>query len=162
MAIPWLLVAPFDPRRRFAHWYATFWATHFHRVSPFWDVVVQHNEKIPDDRAVLLVANHQSSADILVLFSLRKQFKWVAKRELFFIPFLGWMMAMAGYVAIRRGDAASREEMMGRCERHLRAGSSLLMFPEGTRSEIARALLGVPLNEWLDFIRPISPSQPCL
>ena len=43
------------------------------------------------------------SGDILAMFSLRKQFRWVAKRVLFAIPFLGWMMAMAGYIGIKRG-----------------------------------------------------------
>ena len=58
----------------------------------------------------------------------------VAKSSVFWVPFLGWMMWMADYVGIRRGDAASRARMFETCMAHLRRGSSILMFPEGTRS----------------------------
>ena len=134
VAIPWLLITPFDRRRVFAHWYAYTWADHLNWMSPFWDVIVEGREKMRDDTTYVLVANHQSSADIFVLFALRKQFRWVAKRELFAVPFLGWMMAMAGYVPIKRGKARSRERMLGRCMAQLKLGNTVALFPEGTRS----------------------------
>lgn len=130
----WLVIAPFDRRRRFSHWYAWTWANHYVRLSPFWRVHVRGREKIADDKTYVLVANHQSLGDIFVLYGLRKHFKWVAKDSLFWVPLLGWMMWMADYVPIRRGDADSRERMMAGCMAHLRRGSSILMFPEGTRS----------------------------
>ncbi|PRQ05501.1 1-acyl-sn-glycerol-3-phosphate acyltransferase [Enhygromyxa salina] len=132
--LPWLLITPFDRRRRFSHWYAYTWANHLHRVSPFWTVVVEHAERMRDDRAYVLVCNHQSSGDILAMFALRKQFRWVAKRMLFAVPFLGWMMAMAGYVGIKRGAKRSRERMMAKCKRQLELGNTIAIFPEGTRS----------------------------
>ena len=132
--IPWLLITPFDRRRRFSHWYAYTWANHLHAVSPWWTMVVEHRERMRDDQAYVLVCNHQSSGDILAMFALRKQFRWVAKRVLFAVPFLGWMMAMAGYVGIKRGDKRSRERMMDRCREQLAMGNTIAMFPEGTRS----------------------------
>ena len=87
-----------------------------------------------DDQAYVLVCNHQSSGDILTMFSLRKQFRWVAKRALFGLPFLGWMMAMAGYVGIKRGDKRSRARMLAKCRRQLELGNTIAIFPEGTRS----------------------------
>lgn len=134
VVIPWLIITPFDRRRVFSHWYAYTWANHLHRVSPFWTVVVEHAERMRADQAYVLVCNHQSSADILAMFALRKQFRWVAKRVLFAVPFLGWMMAMAGYVGIKRGDAQSRERMFGKCRRQLALGNTIAIFPEGTRS----------------------------
>ena len=134
VVIPWLVITPFDRRRRFAHWYAYTWANHLHAVSPFWTMVVEGRDHMRDDRAYVLVCNHQSSGDILAMFSLRKQFRWVAKRSLFAVPFLGWMMAMAGYVGIKRGDRRSRERMLARCMRQLELGNTIAMFPEGTRS----------------------------
>jgi len=130
----WVLTLPFDRRRRFSHWYAWTWANHYVALSPFWRVHVRGREKIADDRPYVLVANHQSFGDIFVLYGLRKQFKWVAKSSVFMVPFLGWMMWMADYVAIRRGSAASRARMMSTCLAHLRRGMPVLMFPEGTRS----------------------------
>jgi 1-acyl-sn-glycerol-3-phosphate acyltransferase len=134
VVIPWLLITPFDRRRRFSHWYAYTWANHLHAMSPFWTIIVEHPERMRDDQAYVLVANHQSSGDILTMFALRKQFRWVAKRVLFGVPFLGWMMAMAGYVGIKRGDPKSRDRMMAKCKRQLAMGNTIAMFPEGTRS----------------------------
>lgn len=130
----WLLLLPFDRRRRFSHRYAWIWANHYVALSPYWRIHVEGRERIADDRPYVMVANHQSFGDIFVLYQLRKQFKWVAKDSVFWVPFLGWMMWMADYVAIRRGSAASRARMMSTCLAHLRRGMPVLMFPEGTRS----------------------------
>ncbi len=129
----WIILLPFDRRRRFSHWYAWTWANHYVALSPFWRVHIEGREWIRNDRPYVLVANHQSIADIFVLFGLRKHFKWVAKHSVFKVPFLGWMMWMAGYVGIRRGDPKSREHMMRRCGELLADGSSVMIFPEGTR-----------------------------
>lgn len=129
----WIVLLPFDRQRRFSHWYAWTWANHYIALSPFWRVHIENRELIRDDVPYVLVANHQSIGDIFVLFGLRKHFKWVAKNSVFKVPFLGWMMWMAGYVGIRRGDPQSRENMMARCRQLLAAGSSIMMFPEGTR-----------------------------
>ncbi len=134
VVIPWLLLAPFDTRRRWSHWYAYTWACHYLALSPFWRIHVRGREKIDDSRAAVLAANHASIGDILVLFALRKQFKWVAKAEVFRVPFLGWMMHMAGYVPIHRGSAKSRARMLAACMSHLERGNSIMIFPEGTRS----------------------------
>ena len=131
----WLVLLPFDRRRRFSHRYAWTWANHYVALSPFWRIEVEHGERIAADGTYVLVANHQSFGDIFVLYQLRRQFKWVAKDSVFWVPFLGWMMWMADYVAIRRGDASSRRRMFDNCMRHLQRGSSVLMFPEGTRSK---------------------------
>jgi 1-acyl-sn-glycerol-3-phosphate acyltransferase len=130
----WVLSLPFDPRRRFSHWYATLWATHYLALFPFWRVIVVGREHIRDDRPSILVANHQSAADIMLLYALRKHFKWVSKASLFRVPFLGWMMGMAGYVAVERGSVRSAARMLASCRRHIELGSSVLFFAEGTRS----------------------------
>ncbi len=130
----WLVLAPFDRRRRFSHWYAWTWANHYVALSPYWRIDVEGREHLRDDVPCVVVANHQSFGDIFVLYALRRHFKWVAKDSVFWVPFLGWMMWMADYVSVRRGDASSRQAMHDRCLRHLRRGSSVLLFPEGTRS----------------------------
>ena len=135
--IPWLLVLPFDRRRVFSQWYAYSWADHYNWLSPFWSVHVRGRDKIQDGRAYVLVANHRSLGDILILFSLRKHFKWVSKASVFKVPFLGWMMRMANYVGIERSDSRSRVAMMDECQRQLAEGSSIMLFPEGTRSKTA-------------------------
>ncbi|NJM55475.1 MAG: hypothetical protein HC841_05790, partial [Verrucomicrobiae bacterium] len=62
----------------------------------------------------------------LVFRGVAFEFRWVAKRSLFAVPFLGWMMWMAGYVGIKRGDARSRERMLAKCRRQLELGNTIL------------------------------------
>jgi 1-acyl-sn-glycerol-3-phosphate acyltransferase len=82
----------------------------------------------------VMVANHQSLLDILVLFRLFVHFKWVSKAELFRIPCVGWNMTLNRYIRLQRGDPESIATMMRDAERTLAEGSSLMIFPEGTRS----------------------------
>jgi 1-acyl-sn-glycerol-3-phosphate acyltransferase len=72
--------------------------------------------------------------DILVIYGLFRPFKWVAKAELFRVPFVGWNMALNDYVRIWRGDRESVRRMMAHSREHLDRGSAVMIFPEGTRS----------------------------
>lgn len=130
----WLLLLPFDPTRKFTHAYACTWASQFMAVAQLWKVRIEHQERLPEKSAAVLVANHQSSVDIMVLFALNRPFRWVAKASLFAVPFLGWTMWMARYVPIRRGDRESREKMMQECLDLLASDTPIAIFPEGTRS----------------------------
>src|SRR4030095_14654149 len=82
----------------------------------------------------VIVANHQSYADIIVLLLLYFPFKWVSKDSIFKVPAIGWNMRMNQYVGLARGNLASIKEMMTICRNWLKRGSSIMMFPEGTRS----------------------------
>jgi 1-acyl-sn-glycerol-3-phosphate acyltransferase len=131
----WLVTAPFDPKRRALHLLTCAWAFHYVKLFRLWAPRFEGLDNIRRGQTYVLVANHQSLGDILLLFGLFKHFKWVSKREIFRVPFIGWNMRMNDYVALVRGDASSIERMMNDCRRHLRQGSSVMLFPEGTRSE---------------------------
>jgi 1-acyl-sn-glycerol-3-phosphate acyltransferase len=126
--------APFDRERKLLHMYTSAWAYHYVKLLPLWKTHFEGAEHIKPDRTYILVANHQSLGDILVLFGLFRHFKWVSKREIFKVPFIGWNMKMNDYVGLTRGDASSIERMLDACREHLRRGSSIMLFPEGTRS----------------------------
>jgi 1-acyl-sn-glycerol-3-phosphate acyltransferase len=133
-ALLFVLAWPFDRRRVLVHLYACAWGMSYVWFSPIWKVRVSGRERLPWRGPAVIVANHLSILDILVLYGLFRPFKWVSKASIFRIPFVGWNMRLNDYVALRRGDRESIKEMMGRCRAHLAAGSPILLFPEGTRS----------------------------
>ena len=130
----WAVTWPFDRRLKWLHLYSSFWASFYLWTNPLWSVTVEGREHVRSDQPYVIVSNHQSALDILVAFRLFIPFKWVSKIEIFKVPILGWNMRMNNYVALRRGDADSIREMMEACREHLRNGSSVFIFPEGTRS----------------------------
>jgi 1-acyl-sn-glycerol-3-phosphate acyltransferase len=130
----WAVTAPFDHRLRALHRYTCAWASLYTYVFPYWTVEVRGRERIRDGATYVLVANHQSLLDILVLFRLYKHYKWVSKIEIFRTPFVGWNITLNRYIAIRRGDRSDATRMMDACGEALESGSSIMIFPEGTRS----------------------------
>ncbi len=130
----WAVTVPFDRRLRALHLFTSFWASLYTWLNPAWPVTVAGREKLRSDRAAVMVANHLSLLDILVLFRIFTHFKWVSKIENFRIPFIGWNMRLNRYIELRRGDRASVVKMMRACEETLAEGNSIMMFPEGTRS----------------------------
>jgi 1-acyl-sn-glycerol-3-phosphate acyltransferase len=134
----WALTAPFDRRRVWLHRFTCFWASLYTWTNPVWRVRVEGRERIRRDATYVMVANHQSLLDILVLFRLFVHFKWVSKIENFRIPFIGWNMRLNRYIQLVRGDKQSIGAMMSACSRALDEGNSIMMFPEGTRSPDGR------------------------
>ena len=135
-ALIWLLVTlPFDRNGRVLHLYSCFWAMTYVYINLGWRFRVDHRDRLPWRGPAVLVSNHQSAGDILVLFGLYRPYKWVSKASIFKAPFLGWNMSLNGYVQIVRGDPDSRAKMIAACEAWLDRGVPVLLFPEGTRSE---------------------------
>ncbi len=134
----WLVTRPFDRRLRLLHRFTCFWASLYIWVFPPWQVEVTGREHIDDAATYVIVSNHQSLVDILAAFMLFRHFKWVSKAELFRIPLIGWNMSLNRYIRLKRGHKGSIREMYTACERHLREGSSIFLFPEGTRSETGK------------------------
>lgn len=134
----WALTTPFDRRGVVLHRFTCFWASLYSWINPSWRITVEGREHIRPGVAYVMVSNHQSTVDILVLFRLFRHFKWVAKAEAFKVPFIGWNMYLNRYVRLTRGNRTSIQQMMDASERTLRAGSSIMIFPEGTRSRDGR------------------------
>ena len=124
----------FDRNRRWAHRLGTVWGTLLIRLNPFWRIRILGAERIQSEKSYVLVANHASLADIVCLFAIHHQFKWLAKKSLFKIPFLGWSMSAMGYVPLERGKHGSIRDSYHQALDWLRQNISILIFPEGTRS----------------------------
>ena len=80
----------------------------------------------------MIVANHQSVADIFAAMGLFRPFKFVSKASLFRVPLLGWTMSLLRYVRVERGSTGSTRAMLEACKGWLRRGVPVLLFPEGT------------------------------
>jgi 1-acyl-sn-glycerol-3-phosphate acyltransferase len=130
----WITTVLFDRRRYLLHQFTCRWSDLMLGINPYWKVHVKGRNKIDPSQVYVMVANHQSGLDILVLFKLHCHFKWVAKKGLFLIPFIGWNMALNGYISIERGRGRSKLQMMDKAAESIRAGNSVILFPEGTRS----------------------------
>ena len=130
----WAVTRPFDPRTRALHQFTCFWASLYTWLNPLWRVRITGKQNIRPGVTYVMVANHLSLVDILVLFRLFVPFSWVSKEENFSVPFIGWNMRLNGYIPLKRGDKASAAVMMDACRATLGERTSIMMFPEGTRS----------------------------
>jgi len=137
-ALIWAATVLFDRRLVLLHRFTCFWASLYTWLNPVWRVRIEGREKIRSDTAYVMVANHQSLLDILVLFRLFTHYKWVSKVENFRVPAVGWNMSLNHYIKLRRGDKESIDKMLRESEQALRQGNSVMMFPEGTRSQDGR------------------------
>lgn len=98
-------------------------------------LTVLHPERLAGGQSAVLAANHASMADILVLFAtLPVQIRFLAKRSVFRVPFLGWGIKAAGFVPVDRGDPRRGQEAMDAAVRRLTGGRCVVVFPEETRS----------------------------
>ncbi|MBI5902118.1 MAG: 1-acyl-sn-glycerol-3-phosphate acyltransferase [Deltaproteobacteria bacterium] len=93
-------------------------------------------DNIPRGRAVMFMSNHQGAFDIPALQrAIPADFRWVAKKSLFKTPLIGWAMSIAGYIPIERENAASAFKSLEAAADRIRMGVSVVIFPEGTRSQ---------------------------
>jgi 1-acyl-sn-glycerol-3-phosphate acyltransferase len=124
-----------DPTHRVAgRWLRNFGKTTSY-LSPLWDFSVEGAP--PADitrRAYVVVSNHESNADPFLLSWLPWDMRWIAKEELFKVPFFGRLLGWGGDISLRRAEKSSVLEMLEECRRTLKGGLSIMMFPEGTRS----------------------------
>ena len=104
-------------------------------------VEIKGTENLLQDGPQILASNHQGAFDILALQAfIPMQFRWVAKKSLFKIPIVGWSMSLAGYIGIERERASSAYKSIEAAAERIKNGTSVLIFPEGTRSNTGELL----------------------
>lgn len=130
-AVTWSM---FDKSGNGPHIVARYWARTLVRSSMV-RVKVEGEYNIEQEGAYVFAANHTSVFDILVLLAyLPFQFRWLAKEELFRIPFFGLAMARCGYIPVNRTNPREGVRSLRRAAEKIKAGASVVIFPEGTRS----------------------------
>lgn len=131
----WLIVLPFDRRRIVTHWMLVYQSMIISALIPIWKIEIKGRLNPLRSSPYVIIANHQSILDILLINLLRYRFKWISKIENMSVPVLGWYLRMAGYITVDRGNEESKVEMLERSYQCLRQGISIMIFPEGTRSD---------------------------
>ncbi|MDD2927666.1 MAG: lysophospholipid acyltransferase family protein [Candidatus Omnitrophica bacterium] len=126
---------PFDKKRKLAHAQCFWWSNCVIRLNPYWKLRLEGRENIDRNKTYVIIANHQSLADIAVLYKIHMQFKWVSKESLFKVPFIGWCLALTKHIRLERGDFSSIKKLYRQAGEWLRRDMSVLFFPEGTRSD---------------------------
>lgn len=100
------------------------------------DLVAEGLPKLYQGLPCIIVVNHNSLLDIPCVGSLFDfDYKWLAKRELFRVPFIGWHLWACGHIPVDRGGhSGGMRRLTETVTRQLQSGASVLVFPEGTRS----------------------------
>lgn len=115
-----------------------------HKVSRLWGIStmalvfpkikIEGSEYYDKNKTYIITLNHQSAFDIFLSFKIfNGLYSFVAKDVLFKIPFIGLGMKLAGYIPVKRGTTGAIKSIKDMCNR-LSNNSSILIFPEGTRS----------------------------
>lgn len=100
-------------------------------------------ENIPDSGSVILISNHISNFDpVVVICSTDRQIHYMAKEELFKVPILGKLLSIYGTFPIKRGGNDRKAIKTGL--EILKKGKVLGIFPEGTRSKTGVIGQGLP------------------
>ena len=134
-----LLVAvtlPFDATRRIPGLFLRRLGSTPTYVFPFWHVRIEGRQ--PETGAFVAVSNHQSFLDIFAMSRQRREMKWIAKEEVFKIPFFGLYFRLSGDIPVNRGDRESGGAAIEKARWYVDRGMPVMIFPEGTRSRDGR------------------------
>jgi len=104
------------------------------KVNPTWKLEIDGVNVSNPRNPYIVVCNHQSMADIPLVSHLPWEMKWIAKKELFDLPVVGWMMKMSGDISVDRNAKSKRAQPLIESLSYLKNKCSVMFFPEGTRS----------------------------
>ncbi|HDM74896.1 MAG TPA: 1-acyl-sn-glycerol-3-phosphate acyltransferase [Deltaproteobacteria bacterium] len=122
-------------KSKIAHSYGKLWSWLILTASGV-KLHVSGLENLNPSKTYIFAANHASQFDIFALYlSIPIEFRWLAKIELFSIPILGHAMKAIGYIPIDRTNRKAAFESIDYAAEEVKNGKSIIIFPEGTRSE---------------------------
>jgi 1-acyl-sn-glycerol-3-phosphate acyltransferase len=135
MALVRVVTSPWDDARYWTGLLFRKAAVVHQMLNPLWRFRVVGTP--PDDprHPYVVVSNHQSFVDILLISHLPFEMKWLSKVEMFKIPLLGWLMRLADDIPVTRGERSSGSAALAACSERLSKRVSVMIFPEGTRSK---------------------------
>jgi 1-acyl-sn-glycerol-3-phosphate acyltransferase len=130
----------FDAHGRWQHGCARVWSWLILKTSGI-RLHLEGLENVDPDRTVIFCSNHPSAMDIPILFvSLPVQFRFLAKRSLFHVPFLGWHLRRSGHIPVERGRPHEALKGFDQAAKRIKEGRPVIVFPEGSRSRTDQML----------------------
>lgn len=134
LCLLFVLTVFFDRERVLLHKASRFWAMTIFRLCPGWKIKKEGFGNIDMSKPYVVIVNHQSVLDIPLMYVLPFNFKWVSKKEVLKWPAFGLVLRMHGDIIIDRGNPTSAIRMIDEAKKRLDNGTSIVIFPEGTRS----------------------------
>ena len=131
--IRWAL-ARRDPHGDRLRIFVATWVSVYGHTTPLYRFEVKGREHLPETGPYVLVANHESGLDVLVLLMLRTPARFVAEHFFFKYPVVGWLFRLTGQIPLRVGDRESGRRALERAEAALNDGTPVAFFPEGELS----------------------------
>ena len=121
--------------KSFAYYPTKFWGWAICKTL-FVKVTVIGSENVDAKTSYVFIANHQSAFDIWAICGhMKHSFKWMMKKSLEKIPFVGMACKAAGYIMVDHSSPAAVSETMANASKQLQNGASLVVFPEGSRTK---------------------------
>ena len=131
-----IITYPFDKSRRWAHDCSRIICATLFGVPPRMRRTIEGLENIDKSKSYVMVINHNSGFDIFAAYKIPLNFRWVSKKEVFYVPFMGPMLFIHGDIPINRGNAAAAmAKVIEDGKLWIKRGASVAIFPEGTRSK---------------------------
>lgn len=131
-----IVTYPFDKSRYWVHWCSRCICATLFGVPPRMRRTIEGLENVDKNKAYVMVINHNSGFDIFASYIIPLNFRWVSKKEVFYVPFMGPLLFIHGDIPINRGNAAAAmAKVIEDGKLWLSRGASVAIFPEGTRSK---------------------------
>ncbi len=120
--------------------FGVFWGRFNSYITPI-SVEVSGKENIDINQSYVIISNHQSLFDILVMYGwISIDFRWVMKMELRNTPVLGFSCLKMGHIFVNRKDRESALASINEAKKKIHSGTSIIFFAEGTRSNDGKLL----------------------
>jgi 1-acyl-sn-glycerol-3-phosphate acyltransferase len=131
----------FDPYGKHVYGISRFWTWAILKVGGI-TVRAKGLDRIDPKQQYVFMVNHQSNIDIPVLMHSLPAFqlRWLAKKELLWVPLFGWAMWAGKHIAVNRSDRLNALDSLHKAKQRMKGGISLVVFPEGTRNNDEKLL----------------------
>src|SRR5579863_3167024 len=150
----------FDPHGRWQHGCARLWSRLILKTGGV-RVRVEGAENLNPHGTVIFCVNHPSAVDIpILLATLPVQFRFLAKRELFQLPFLGWFLRRAGHISVERARPHEARHSFEEAAAKIRQGTPVVLFPEGHRNRLTPEMLPFKSGSFYLAVTAGVPIQP--